>query len=85
MVYSGEWGDNPVWANLQNFITTYETIGFHNRSPLLLNDGNDYSFYVVIPIWNAVQIGCGSIAVRLCTGYVSGEFYCLLTTGKNRP
>jgi hypothetical protein len=85
MTYCGEWGDSPFWANLQNFITTYESIRFHTRSPLLLNDGKDVSFYIVTPIWNVVEIGCGSNAVRLCTGYVSGKFYCLLIAGKNRP
>lgn len=85
MAYCGEWGDIPVWSNLQNFITTYESIRFHTRSPLLLNDGNDFSFYIVTPIWNVVQIGCGNNAVRLCTGYVSGKCYCLLIADKNRP
>jgi hypothetical protein len=47
MAYSGDWGDNPVWANLQNFMTTYETTSFHTRSPLPVSDCNDFSFYVV--------------------------------------
>ena len=88
MAYCGDWGDKQVWANLQHFITTYETTNFHTGSPLLLNEGNGVSIYVVTQNRNIVQGGCGSKAVRRRTGYVSGKFYYLLTTvlgGKNRP